>query len=113
MAPINKMLEIFQLEQYSPLLASNGFPHQFNNKKSMQMLDEMVEHVSEKDKKRFIFFLKTFDIMSKAVKKQTFISEPSSKSASKTRKYHYAHPSLSSNQSKHHHSHSTQKSSLS
>ena len=80
--PFHRILEIFQLEKYSSLLISYGFPEKLAQKKSLDYIDEMVEKVDEKDKERFFSLLNTLIIMSKDLKKveKTPVTNKSKKS---------------------------------
>ena len=91
--PISKILEIFQLEKYGPLLSSYGFPEKLTSRKSLTYLDEMMAEVAEKDKERFLSLLNTLTIMSKDVKKP--------KSALKQNKVYYPPPPSASVQFRH------------
>lgn len=77
--PINKILQIFELEQYAFLLAEYGFPHNLASTDSKACIDSMLERVDELDQERFLSLLNTLTIMSKDYRKPS-ITPPGSKS---------------------------------
>ena len=67
--PVNKILEIFQLEQYAWLLVAHGFPQNLAQKHSLDYIDDMLAEVAEQDKERFLSLLNTLTVMSKDIRR--------------------------------------------